>query len=133
MGARLPRQLSGGQRQRVALARSLVVQPEVLLLDEPLGALDALIRRQMQSELHRLQRSLNLTFVYVTHDQEEAMAMSDRIVVMNAGRIAQEGTPEEVYRRPRTEFVARFLGECNLIPSVIVERDQGGVVAENPL
>ncbi|HEX5498572.1 MAG TPA: ABC transporter ATP-binding protein, partial [Thermomicrobiales bacterium] len=119
-GERKPRQLSGGQRQRVALARSLVVEPDVLLLDEPLGALDALIRRQMQSELRRLQRALGLTFLYVTHDQEEAMAMSDRLIVMHDGRIAQQGLPEEVYRRPETEFVARFLGECNLFPATIV-------------
>ncbi len=119
---RKPHQLSGGQRQRVALARSLVVEPEVLLLDEPLGALDALVRRQMQSELHRLQRGLGLTFLYVTHDQEEAMAMSDRLVVMQSGRIEQAGTPDDVYRRPRTEFVARFLGECNLLPATIVRR-----------
>ncbi|MCC6313215.1 MAG: ABC transporter ATP-binding protein [Thermomicrobiales bacterium] len=132
-GARKPAQLSGGQRQRVALARSLVVEPDVLLLDEPLGALDALIRRQMQSELHRLQRRLGLTFMYVTHDQEEAMAMSDRIVVMHGGRIAQEGVPEDVYRRPRSEFVARFLGECNLIPTTIVKREAPAIVAENAL
>ncbi|HEU0115036.1 MAG TPA: ABC transporter ATP-binding protein, partial [Thermomicrobiales bacterium] len=119
-GDRKPRQLSGGQRQRVALARSLVVEPDVLLLDEPLGALDALIRRQMQSELRRLQRALGLTFLYVTHDQEEAMAMSDRLIVMHDGRIAQQGAPEEVYRHPETEFAARFLGECNLIPATIV-------------
>jgi spermidine/putrescine transport system ATP-binding protein len=132
-GDRRPAQLSGGQRQRVALARSLVVEPEVLLLDEPLGALDALIRRQMQSELHRLQRTLGLTFIYVTHDQEEAMSMSDRLVVMAAGRIAQSGRPEEVYRRPRTEFVARFLGECNLIPTTVRRREADGLVAENAL
>jgi spermidine/putrescine transport system ATP-binding protein len=132
-GDRRPAQLSGGQRQRVALARSLVVEPEVLLLDEPLGALDALIRRQMQSELHRLQRTLGLTFIYVTHDQEEAMAMSDRLVVMAAGRIAQSGPPEEVYRRPRTAFVARFLGECNLIPTRVLRREPGGLAAENTL
>jgi spermidine/putrescine ABC transporter ATP-binding subunit len=126
MQNRKPFQLSGGQRQRVALARSLVIEPDVLLLDEPLGALDALIRKQMQSELLGLQRRVGLTFIYVTHDQEEAMAMSDRVAVMLAGRIVQIGPPDEVYRRPRTEFVARFLGECNLLPSVIAasERDQ---------
>jgi ABC-type Fe3+/spermidine/putrescine transport system ATPase subunit len=133
MGDRKPHQLSGGQRQRVALARSLVIEPDVLLLDEPLGALDALIRRQMQSELLALQRRLGLTFLYVTHDQEEAMAMSDRLAVMHAGRIAQIGTPADVYRRPRTEFVARFLGECNLLPARIGDAVDGGAAVEADL
>jgi ABC-type Fe3+/spermidine/putrescine transport system ATPase subunit len=115
MGDRMPRQLSGGQRQRVAMGRSLILEPRVLLLDEPLGALDAQVRRQLQVELRQLQRRLGLTFVYVTHDQEEAMALSDRIVVMNKGRLIQDGPPEEVYRRPRSTFVARFLGDCNLL------------------
>jgi spermidine/putrescine ABC transporter ATP-binding subunit len=133
MGDRKPYQLSGGQRQRVALARSLVIEPDVLLLDEPLGALDALIRRQMQSELLNLQRRVGLTFIYVTHDQEEAMAMSDRVAVMASGRIAQIGPPDEVYRRPRTEFVARFLGECNLLASTVIEASQQRTTAEADL
>lgn len=110
--------LSGGQQQRVALARSLVLEPAVLLLDEPLGALDVLLRRQMQGMLKHLQRQTGITFLAVTHDQEEALTMSDRIVVMQAGRIEQEGTPEEVYARPQTRFVAEFMGEGrrNLFP-----------------
>lgn len=111
---RKPDQLSGGQRQRVALARSLVLQPSVLLLDEPLGALDAEIRKQMQLELKNLQKRLNMTFIYVTHDQEEAMVMSDRIAVLRDGYLEQLGTPAEIYDQPRTKFVARFVGKCNL-------------------
>jgi ABC-type Fe3+/spermidine/putrescine transport system ATPase subunit len=108
-------QLSGGQRQRVALARALVNQPQVLLLDEPLGALDLKLRREMQLELRTLQRELDLTFVYVTHDQEEALVLSDRIAVMHEGRIVQFGTPTDVYDRPRSRFVAEFIGETNLL------------------
>lgn len=111
---RRPHQLSGGQQQRVALARSLVIQPAVLLLDEPLGALDAKIRKQMQLELKKLQRTLDQTFIYVTHDQEEAMLMSDKVVVMSDGRIMQMGKPEDIYRNPKLTFVASFLGNCNL-------------------
>jgi ABC-type Fe3+/spermidine/putrescine transport system ATPase subunit len=111
---RSPRQLSGGQRQRVALARALVLEPPVLLLDEPLGALDRQLRKQMQVELRALNRTLGTTFLYVTHDQEEALTMSDRIAVMSRARIAQIGTPVEVYESPRTEFVAGFLGETNV-------------------
>ncbi|MBM4409564.1 MAG: spermidine/putrescine ABC transporter ATP-binding protein, partial [Chloroflexi bacterium] len=107
---RRPRQLSGGQQQRVALARALVNQPQVLLLDEPLGALDLKLRRQMQLEVKRIQSGVGITFIYVTHDQDEAMTMSDRIAVMHAGRIEQEGLPEELYEHPRTQFVAGFLG-----------------------
>ncbi len=118
---RLPAQLSGGQRQRVALARALVVRPRVLLLDEPLGALDAQIRRQMQRELTDLQRRLGLTFIYVTHDQEEALTMSTQVAIMRGGRLEQVGTPEEIYRRPATAFVASFLGECNLLPARVLE------------
>lgn len=110
-----PGELSGGQRQRVALARALAVEPDVLLLDEPLGALDLNLRRSMQEELKAIQRRVGATFVHVTHDQEEAMAIADRIVVMNAGRIEDEGGPERVYRRPRTRFAAAFLGEMNFI------------------
>jgi spermidine/putrescine transport system ATP-binding protein len=111
-----PHELSGGQRQRAALARALAVEPDVLLLDEPLGALDLKLRRSMQDELKAIQRQVGTTFVHVTHDQEEAMAIADRIVVMNAGRIEDEGTPERIYRHPRTLFAADFMGEMNHIP-----------------
>ena len=110
-----PAELSGGQQQRVALARALVCEPTVLLLDEPLGALDLKLRRQLQVELKRVQVEVGITFVYVTHDQEEALALSDRIAVMNGGRIEQLGTPEELYDRPRTRFVADFIGTTNLL------------------
>ncbi|SHI67694.1 spermidine/putrescine transport system ATP-binding protein [Clostridium cavendishii DSM 21758] len=113
--SRLPFQLSGGQMQRVAIGRALINNPKVLLLDEPLGALDLKLRKQMQLELKHLQRKLGITFIFVTHDQEEALTMSDRIVVMNKGEIEQVGTPEEVYERPATRFVADFLGETNLL------------------
>ena len=112
---RRPAQLSGGQQQRVALARAIVVRPPVLLCDEPLGALDRKLRQQMQFELKQLQKELGVTLVFVTHDQEEALAMSDRIAVMNAGRIEQIGTPAEIYDRPATRYVADFIGEINLI------------------
>ncbi|HEX9032818.1 MAG TPA: ABC transporter ATP-binding protein [Streptosporangiaceae bacterium] len=115
LGQRKPTQLSGGQRQRVALARAIVNEPEVLLLDEPLGALDLKLRQEMQLELQHVQRAVGITFVYVTHDQEEALSMSDRIAVLNAGRIEQVGTPLEVYERPSTDFVAGFIGTSNLI------------------
>jgi putative spermidine/putrescine transport system ATP-binding protein len=114
-GGRKPSQLSGGQRQRVALARAIVNEPQVLLLDEPLGALDLKLRQEMQLELLRVQREVGITFVYVTHDQEEALTMSDRIAVLNHGTIEQIGTPIEVYERPRTAFVAGFIGVSNLI------------------
>ncbi|MDR7029205.1 ABC transporter ATP-binding protein [Rhizobium rosettiformans] len=114
-GARKPGQLSGGQRQRVALARALVNKPKVLLLDEPLGALDLKLREQMQEELKSLQRSLGITFVFVTHDQGEALSMADRVAVFNDGRIVQAGTPHEIYNRPRTRFVADFVGSSNVI------------------
>ena len=112
---RRPGQLSGGQQQRVALARAIVIEPPVLLCDEPLGALDRKLRQQMQFELKQLQKDLGLTLVFVTHDQEEALAMSDRIAVMNAGHIEQVGAPAEIYERPRTRFVADFIGEINLV------------------
>ena len=113
--ARRPAQLSGGQRQRVALARALVVRPKVLLLDEPLGALDLKLREEMQSELKSLQRALGLSFVFVTHDQSEALSMADRVAVFNEGRIVQVGPPEEVYERPATRFVAHFVGSANVL------------------
>lgn len=119
---RYPDQLSGGQQQRVAVARAVINQPRVLLLDEPLSALDARLRREMQGELKRLQRDLNLTFILVTHDQEEALSMSDRVVVMEAGRIAQIGTPREVYEDPSSLYVARFIGDINLFPGKVLER-----------
>jgi spermidine/putrescine transport system ATP-binding protein len=115
LGDRRPNQLSGGQQQRVALARALVNGPQVLLLDEPLGALDLRLRKQMQIELKRIQSEVGITFIYVTHDQEEAMTMSDRLAVMNAGRMEQVGAPQEVYEFPATEFVASFLGASNLL------------------
>jgi putative spermidine/putrescine transport system ATP-binding protein len=115
LGKRKPQQLSGGQRQRVALARAIVNSPQVLLLDEPLGALDLKLRQGMQVELKRIQRDVGITFVYVTHDQEEALTMSDRIAVFNGGRIEQVGTPVDVYDRPTTEFVAGFVGVSNLV------------------
>jgi spermidine/putrescine transport system ATP-binding protein len=116
---RKPRQLSGGQQQRVALGRALVNHPRVLLLDEPLGALDLKLRKQMQLELKRIQHEVGITFVHVTHDQEEAMTMADTIAVMNSGRIEQLGRPEELYERPATAFVAGFLGASNLLPGTI--------------
>jgi spermidine/putrescine transport system ATP-binding protein len=121
LNERQPSELSGGQQQRVALARALVVEPRILLLDEPLAALDLKLRKQMQIELKGLQRRLGISFVYVTHDQEEALTMSDRIVVMNAGRIEQIGRAEEIYERPATEFVAGFIGVSNIIEGTVEE------------
>jgi len=119
---RKPAQLSGGQQQRVAVARALINRPEVLLLDEPLGALDLKLRRQMQIELKRIQVDVGITFVHVTHDQEEAMTMADTIAVMNAGKVEQMGSPTDLYENPRTTFVANFLGQSNLIAGKVVER-----------
>jgi spermidine/putrescine transport system ATP-binding protein len=119
MGDRYPYQLSGGQQQRVALARALILRPEVLLLDEPLGALDLKLRKQMQLELKSLQEKIGITFIYVTHDQEEALTMSDRIAVMEAGRLAQVGTAEDIYEHPKTRFVADFIGESNFFAGKI--------------
>ena len=121
-GARRPGQLSGGQRQRVALARALVNQPKVLLLDEPLGALDLKLRENMQEELKSLQKALGITFVFVTHDQGEALSMADRVAVFNDGKIMQIGTPEDIYQRPRTRFVADFVGSSNVLPPDFVQR-----------
>jgi spermidine/putrescine transport system ATP-binding protein len=123
-----PRQLSGGQQQRIALARSIVTRPSVLLLDEPLAALDLKLRESMQEELKRLQRELQLTFVFVTHDQAEAFAMSDRVAVMEGGTLVQVGTPEELYLRPATRFVTTFVGRANFIPASLVE----GVATSSP-
>jgi spermidine/putrescine transport system ATP-binding protein len=121
---RKPRQLSGGQQQRIALARALVNRPRVLLLDEPLGALDLKLRKEMQLELKRIQAEVGITFVHVTHDQEEAMTMADRIVIMNGGRIEQEGTPSELYETPRTPFVAGFLGASNLLEGEVAGEER---------
>ncbi|MEM8856125.1 MAG: ABC transporter ATP-binding protein [Pseudomonadota bacterium] len=125
---RQPDQLSGGQRQRVALARALAPDPKLLLLDEPLGALDAKLRGQLQVELKDIQRRTGKTFLFVTHDQDEALTMSDRIVVMNEGRVEQDGTPEDLYMRPQTRFVAEFIGETNLITGT-VQHAEGGVLS----
>ena len=124
-GYRKPSQLSGGQRQRVALARALINHPKVLLLDEPLGALDLKLRQQMQVELKSIQQSVGITFIFVTHDQEEALTMSDRIAVFNEGKIEQVGTPSEIYERPATPFVAGFVGTSNLISGEVAKRITG--------
>jgi spermidine/putrescine transport system ATP-binding protein len=139
---RLPNQLSGGQRQRVALARSLVIEPAVLLLDEPLGALDAHLRRRLQTELRAVQQRVGTTFIHVTHDQEEAMCLSDLVVVMNRGRVVQADEPRTLYLRPRDPFVASFVGGCNLIEATVIEAGEerlrlhhpalGAFVAVNP-
>ena len=123
--ARYPRQLSGGQRQRVALARAMVIHPPVLLLDEPLSNLDALLRKQMRSELRAIQRRIGITAIYVTHDQDEAFEMSDRVILLNQGRIEQIGSPERLYDRPETRFAAEFIGDANLIEGEVVETDDG--------
>ena len=128
---RKPNQISGGQAQRVALARALINRPAVLLLDEPLGALDLKLRKQMQVELKRIQQEVGITFIYVTHDQEEAMTMSDRIAVMNQGRYEQLGDPESLYERPTTRFVAGFLGVSNLLPAR-VDRAADGWLRQRP-
>jgi ABC-type Fe3+/spermidine/putrescine transport system ATPase subunit len=122
---RYSRQLSGGQQQRVAIARAIVFHPSVVLMDEPLGALDKNLRYQMQVEIKEIQRRLGMTVVYVTHDQEEAMNMSDRIAIMNSGRIEQVGRPVEIYENPATSFIARFLGEANLIDGSVAAADSG--------
>jgi iron(III) transport system ATP-binding protein len=134
LGDRFPNELSGGQQQRVALARSLVVEPDILLLDEPLSNLDAKLRERMRTELKALQRRTGITFVYVTHDQAEALALSDRIAVMHRGRLQQFGTPREVYARPANRLVADFMGLVNLLPGRVLEAAAGrGVVAAGPL
>ncbi|MFZ5918438.1 MAG: ABC transporter ATP-binding protein [Chloroflexota bacterium] len=127
---RAPNQLSGGQQQRVALARALIMEPKVLLMDEPLSNLDAKLREQMRTEIRRIQRRLGITSVYVTHDQIEAMTLSDRIVVMNEGLIEQIGTPVELYRYPRTRFVGNFIGRANFVPAVVRAVENGSVHVE---
>jgi ABC-type Fe3+/spermidine/putrescine transport system ATPase subunit len=124
IGDRLPRQLSGGQQQRVALARAIVIEPDLLLFDEPLSALDANLREEMRVELKRIHNTLGITAVYVTHDQAEALSMSNRVVLMREGRIEQEGTPDQLYRTPKSEFAARFFGQVNEVSGVVV--DTGG-------
>src|SRR5262249_34218526 len=121
LGGRFPYQLSGGQQQRVALARAIAIKPQVLLLDEPLSALDAKIRVSLREEIRSLQRNLGITTIYVTHDQEEALSMSDRIVVMNEGRVEQIGTPFEIYNNPKTRFVASFVGTLNIMNGKIAD------------
>ena len=139
-GSRKPDQLSGGQAQRVALARALINRPRVLLLDEPLGALDLKLRKAMQLELRGIHQRLGMTFVYVTHDQEEAMVMSDRIVLMNRGRVEQIGAPTEIYNRPQSEFASRFIGEANLLEGAVtavqadhMEVEVGGLTLRSPV
>jgi ABC-type Fe3+/spermidine/putrescine transport system ATPase subunit len=127
LGDRWPNQLSGGQQQRVAVARALVVRPEILLLDEPLSNLDAKLREQLRVEMRILQRRLGMTFVYVTHDQEEALSLSDWIAVMNKGKVEQAGTPWDIYYHPRTEFLADFVGSVNLVPARVAEVADGAV------
>ncbi|HTI79268.1 MAG TPA: ABC transporter ATP-binding protein [Acetobacteraceae bacterium] len=128
--ARYPRQLSGGQQQRVALARAIVFQPRLLLMDEPLGALDKQLRESLQFEMRRLHADLGITFIYVTHDQEEALTMSDRVAVMNEGLIAQVGTPEDLYDRPCDRFVASFIGESNFLTGTVLGREDDFLVVD---
>ncbi|GGE97337.1 ABC transporter ATP-binding protein [Stappia taiwanensis] len=132
VGSRYPGQLSGGQQQRIALARAIVIEPDVLLLDEPLSALDANLREDMRVELKRIQQRVGITTVFVTHDQSEALALSDHIVVMSKGRVEQTGAPEDVYTTPATEFVARFLGASNIVEARCLAVDGDGVTVEGP-
>ena len=129
---RYPRELSGGQQQRIALARAIVIEPDVLLLDEPLSALDANLREDMRVELKRIQERIGVTTVFVTHDQSEALALSDQIVVMSAGKVEQMGAPEEVYNTPASEFVARFLGASNIVEATCTDRNSKSIVLETP-
>lgn len=133
LSSRKPGQLSGGQKQRVALARAIVNEPQVLLLDEPLGALDLKLRKQLQVELLKLQRRLGITFIYVTHDQEEALVLSDRIAVMRDGNLEQVGDAEALYERPRTRFVSQFLGSCSLLEATVAAKAPDGFIADTPL
>ena len=132
LGARYPKELSGGQQQRIALARAIVIEPDVLLLDEPLSALDANLREDMRVELKRIQQSIGVTTVFVTHDQTEALAMSDQIIVMSEGRVEQVGAPEDVYNTPATEFVAKFLGASNLLTAQCTDVAGGGIALDLP-
>jgi putative spermidine/putrescine transport system ATP-binding protein len=129
LAGRYPRQLSGGQQQRVALARAVVIRPSVLLLDEPLSNLDANLRKQMRSEIRTVQQALGITTILVTHDQEEALSMSDRVVVMNQGRVEQSGSPEEIYRAPASLFMAQFVGDANVLPGRLVTSSSGAGLA----
>src|SRR5260370_23609637 len=129
---RSPAELSGGQQQRVAIARAIVLEPEVLLFDEPLSNLDAKLRRHVRDEIRALQQQLDLTVVYVTHDQQEALAVSDRIIVMSAARIAQDGTPRELYEAPASRFVADFIADANLLP-VVVRRGDRAIAERTPV
>ena len=122
---RMPSQLSGGQRQRIAIARALVLKPRLLLLDEPLGALDLKLRQQMQRELKDIQKRSGIAFLYVTHDQEEALNLSDRIAIMRDGLVEQIGAPEDIYERPRTRFAAEFIGQSNFLPCEVAEVENG--------
>jgi len=131
-GPRHAHQLSGGQRQRIALARALIKKPKVLLLDEPLGALDKKLREQMQLELRALQKSVGITFIFVTHDQEEAMTMSDRIAVMNEGKVLEIGAPAQLYERPKSRFVADFLGSMNFFDGRVLDINGGSILVESP-
>lgn len=133
VGDRYPSALSGGQQQRIALARAIVIEPDVLLLDEPLSALDANLREDMRVELKRIQHRIGVTSIFVTHDQAEALAMSDQIVVMSDGRVEQVGPPEEVYNAPASEFVANFLGASNILPGQCIRREAGTVAVDTPL
>jgi len=130
LALRRPRALSGGQQQRVALARALVTEPEVLLLDEPLGALDLQLRKRMQVELRAIQHRLGTAFIYVTHAQDEALTMSDRVVLMSHGRVNQVGTPREIYSRPETQFCAQFVGDTSLVPCRVLGGDLGSMAVE---
>src|SRR5882672_2821088 len=131
LGGRYPYQLSGGQQQRVALARALAIKPQVLLLDEPLSALDAKIRVSLREEIRTVQRDLGITTIYVTHDQEEALSMSDRIVVMSDGRVEQIGTPSEIYNAPRTRFVASFVGTLNILRGRVIDAATGRITIDD--
>ena len=131
LGDRYPKQLSGGQQQRVALARALVLKPNLLLLDEPLSNLDAKLREEMQVEIRNIQKKLNVTTIFVTHDQKEALSMSDKIAVMNKGMIEQYGTPEEIYENPRTEFVATFLGYSNLVRGTVEGQEGDSILVDS--
>ncbi|MCH3914528.1 MAG: ABC transporter ATP-binding protein [Acidaminococcaceae bacterium] len=130
MENRAPNQLSGGQQQRVALARALVMEPGVLLFDEPLSNLDAKLRVYMRNEIHKIQRKVGITSIYVTHDQSEAMSLSDRVIIMHAGNIEQIGTPHEIYMKPASEFVADFIGIANIVPATVVESKQGAITVK---